>query len=127
VVLEGVGLFLARVAEGWVHWERADAVYARLRRILDQVPEGGRLPGGYPAEAVDASGIPSAHLPTLAIAGRRAFVLPVFACRRQPISSISPRFGRRGWSCCCGAGRSRLGVARSRSRRSPAGAGSHSC
>ena len=94
VVLAGLGLFLARMAEVWVHWERADAVYARLLPILDQVPEGGRLAVGYPPEAVDSSAIPTAHLPTLAIARRDAFVPTLFAYRGQQPVALRPEAQR---------------------------------
>jgi hypothetical protein len=94
VALAGLALFLARMTEVWVHWERADAAYARLLPILDQVPEGGRLAVGYPPEVVGSTAIPTAHLPTLAIARRDAFVPTLFAYRGQQPVVLTPEAQR---------------------------------
>lgn len=90
VALAGLALFLARMAEVWIHWERADAVYARLLPILDQVPAGGRLAVGYPPDAVGSTAIPTTHLPTLAIVRRDAFVPTLFAYRGQQPVALTP-------------------------------------
>ena len=93
-VLACLALFLARMAEVWVHWERADAVYARLLPILDQVPSGGRLAVGYSADAVNSTGAPTAHLPLLAIVRRDAFVPTLFAYRGQQPVALTPEAER---------------------------------
>ena len=92
--LAGLALFLARTAEVWVHWVRADAVYARLLPALDQVPRGARLAVGYPPEAVDSTAVPTAHLPTLAIVHRDAFVPTLFAYRGQQPVALTPEAER---------------------------------
>jgi hypothetical protein len=94
IALAGLALFLARTAEVWVNWERADAVYARLLPILDQVPPGGRLAVGYPPEAIASSAIPITHLPTLAIMRRDAFVPTLFAYRGQQPVVLTPEAER---------------------------------
>jgi len=86
----GLALFLARMTEVWVHWGEADAVYARLLPILDQVPRGGRLAVGHPPEAVGSSPIPTTHLPALAIVRRDAFVPTLFAFRGQQPVALTP-------------------------------------
>jgi hypothetical protein len=93
-VLACLALFLARMAEVWVHWERADAVYARLLPILDQVPPGGRLAVGYSADAVNSTVAPTTHLPLLAIVRRDAFVPTLFAYRGQQPVALTPEAER---------------------------------
>ena len=92
--LAGLALFLARMASVWVHWEQADAVYARLLPILDQVPKGGRLAVGYSSEAIGSTAIPTTHLPTLAIVRRDAFVPTLFAFRGQQPVALTPEAER---------------------------------
>ncbi len=107
-----LALFLARTAEVWVHWERADAVYARLLPILDQVPEGGRLAVGYSGDAVNSTAVPTAHLPVLPIVGRDAFVSTLFAYRGQQPVALTPEAERLAsvaepgavWQALMGAG-----------------------
>ncbi|HKX11135.1 MAG TPA: hypothetical protein VJN67_23250 [Stellaceae bacterium] len=107
-----LALFLARMAEVWVHWERADAVYARLLPILDQVPEGGRVAVGYPADAVNSTAVPTTHLPVLAIVRRDAFVPTLFAYRGQQPVALTPEVERLAsvaepgavWQALMGAG-----------------------
>ncbi|HXP72806.1 MAG TPA: hypothetical protein VN823_01550 [Stellaceae bacterium] len=94
VALAGLALFLARTAEVWVHWVRADAVYARLLPALDQVARGARLAVGYPPEAIDSTAIPTTHLPTLAIVRRDAFVPTLFAYRGQQPVALTPEARR---------------------------------
>jgi hypothetical protein len=89
-----VALFLARMTEVWVQWKRADAVYARLLPILDQVPAGGRLAVGYPPDAVDSTAVPTTHLPVLAIVRRDAFVPTLFAYRGQQPLALAPEANR---------------------------------
>lgn len=93
-VLAVLALFLARMAEVWVHWERADAVYARLLPILDDVPLGGRLAVGYPGDAVNSTAVPTTHLPLLAIVRRDAFVPTLFAYRGQQPIALTPEAER---------------------------------
>jgi hypothetical protein len=94
VALAGLALFLARMAQVWVNWGEADAVYARLLPILDQVPRGGRLAVGYPPEAVSSTAIPTAHIPVLAIVRRDAFVPTLFAYRGQQPVALTPEGAR---------------------------------
>jgi hypothetical protein len=94
VALAGLALFLARMAQVWVNWGEADAVYARLLPILDQVPRGGRLAVGYPPEAVGSTAIPTAHIPVLAIVRRDAFVPTLFAYRGQQPVALTPEGAR---------------------------------
>ena len=90
IALAGLALFLARMAEVWVHWGEADAVYARLLPILDQVPRGGRLAVGYPPDSVGSTAIPTTHVPVLAIVRRDAFVPTLFAYRGQQPVALTP-------------------------------------
>ena len=94
VALACVALFLARMADVWVHWQRADAVYARLLPILDQVPAGGRLAVGYPPDAIGSTAVPITHLPVLAIVRRDAFVPTLFANRGQQPVALAPEAER---------------------------------
>jgi len=101
--IAGLALFLARTAEVWIHWERADAAYARLLPMLDQVPPGGRLAVGYPPEAVGSTAIPTTHLPTLAIVRRDAFVPTLFAYRGQQPVALTPEAQRLAAAAAPGA------------------------
>jgi hypothetical protein len=94
LALAGLALFLARMAQVWIHWGEADAVYARLLPILDQVPQGGRLAVGYPPEAVGSAAVPTTHVPVLAIARRDAFVPTLFAYRGQQPVALTPEAER---------------------------------
>ena len=90
VALAGLVLFLGRMAQVWVHWSEADAVYARLLPILDQVPRGGRLAVGYPPQAIGSTAVPTTHIPVLAIVRRDAFVPTLFAYRGQQPVALTP-------------------------------------
>jgi hypothetical protein len=102
----------------WIHWERTDAVYARLLPILDQVPPGGRLAVGYPPDAIDSTAIPTTHLPTLAIVRRDAFVPTLFAYRGQQPVALTPEAQRLAaaaspgavWRALVGEGATGLGA-----------------
>jgi hypothetical protein len=72
-------------------WLASDKIYAGDIAALDTLPKGAKLAVAFPTNAVDMAKIPEAHLPTLAVARRDAFVPTLFTFKaQQPIEIVSP-------------------------------------
>ena len=92
IAIAGLALFAARMAAVGVAWQRSDAIYARRIAILDEVPEGSRLAVAFPPGTISSAAIPEAHLPSLAIVDRNAFVPTLFAYRNQQPVVFTPEY-----------------------------------
>jgi hypothetical protein len=105
-------LFLVRVGVVAASWQASDRVYAGLLPALDGLPAGDRLAVAYPPEALNSQPTPLAHLPTLAIVRRDAFVPTLFAFPTQQPVLLRPSYRaladrlppERLWSAFIGAG-----------------------
>jgi hypothetical protein len=87
-------VLLARLAVIESVWLDADRVYTADLAGLDALPLGAKLAVAYPGEAVNATAIPEAHLPTLAVSRREAFVPTLFAYPAQQPIALNPPHDR---------------------------------
>lgn len=88
--LAGLALFLVRMALVAADFEEANRVYPRLIAMLDQVPRGGRLAVAFDSNVIGPDGLPTSHLPTLAVLRRDAFVTTLFAYETQQPITLTP-------------------------------------
>lgn len=80
-------VFLLRLGAVERVWLRADQTYRDDLAALDLLPDGATLALAAPPRTVQAGGIPTLHLPVLAIARRHAFVPTLFAyAGQQPVA-----------------------------------------
>jgi hypothetical protein len=87
-------VLLARLAVTESVWLDADRVYTADLAGLDALPLGAKLAVAYPGEAVNATAIPEAHLATLAVSRREAFVPTLFAYPAQQPIALNPPYDR---------------------------------
>jgi hypothetical protein len=85
-------LFLVRMGIVTASWQASDRVYAGLLPAFDRLPVGSRLAVAYPPEALNSEATPLAHLPTLAIVRRDAFVPTLFAYATQQPVALRPDY-----------------------------------
>src|SRR6185437_2428335 len=105
-------MYLARIGLVSASWEASDRVYARLLPQLERLPRGSRLAVAFPPEALNSQPTPLVHFPTLAIAGRDAFVPTLFAFPTQQPVALAPPYRwladrlppERLWSAFLGGG-----------------------
>jgi hypothetical protein len=85
-----LAMFVIRMGAVESSWQASDRVYASLLPALDGLPLGSRLAVAYPPEALNSEATPLAHLPTLAILRRDAFVPTLFAFPTQQPVALRP-------------------------------------
>ena len=91
VGIVAAALLVARLAIIEHVWWQADYIYSADLVGIDALPRGARLAVAMPAGAIHMVPVPEAHLPTLAIARREAFVPTLFAdLGQQPIVLTPP-------------------------------------
>jgi len=88
--LAGLALFLVRMTIVAADCAEANRVYPRLIAMLDQVPRGGRLAVAFDSNVIAPGGLPTSHLPTLAVLRRDAFVTTLFAYETQQPVTLTP-------------------------------------
>ena len=87
-------VLFARLAVIEAVWLRADRVYAADLAGIDALPVGVKLAVAYPPGAVNAAAIPEAHLATVAVWRRAAFVPTLFAFPGQQPIGLKPPYDR---------------------------------
>jgi hypothetical protein len=73
-------------------WRQADMIYSADLVGIDALPPGTRLAVAYPASAINFATVPEAHLATLAIPRREAFVPTLFALPTQQPVMMRPLY-----------------------------------
>jgi hypothetical protein len=91
VGIVAAALLVARLAIIEHVWRQADYIYSADLVGIDALPRGAKLAVAMPAGTIHMVPVPQAHIPTLAIARREAFVPTLFAYPgQQPIVFTPP-------------------------------------